>query len=232
MDNAADASERRKYVRVNERFAVRVRMITGKAQPPEVQAQDVSVGGVRVPIPNEVSVGTPLDLELRAQGLTLAISGQVAWIKPRGDTGNWDVGIRFLGPTPEETEYLKRLLARPAGPVHPAPHANRREFRRCKKKAPIDLRSVGSRMDTSTTEVTYDMGPGGVAFFAKERYNVGEEYALRLVIAEGEPPFEASAVVVHCDMVAAERFSVALKFHRVDEKDVARLKRFLFPEPA
>jgi len=68
VDHVPDISERRKYVRLNRKFTVRVRLLDAKAEAPVQEAQDVSVGGVRVLMPNEVSVGATLNLELRTKG--------------------------------------------------------------------------------------------------------------------------------------------------------------------
>ena len=111
-----DMKERRRYVRINESIRISYRIVQGSLKT-DSQCIDISEGGIRLPVFQEMEVGTILELRVHISEFShpLFLIGKVVWIrkKPVGEF-RFVAGIRFLRARPLRdrrviTTFIKQL---------------------------------------------------------------------------------------------------------------------------
>lgn len=91
--------ERRKRIRFIERNHVTIRCASPGNDGHRTKAEtfDISTGGARIIAKDRYDVGTLLRirLELGRTGQSLTVDGDVKWIRPREDSGLFEMGVEF-----------------------------------------------------------------------------------------------------------------------------------------
>jgi c-di-GMP-binding flagellar brake protein YcgR len=92
--------ERRKRIRFIERNRATIRCASLGIDGHRTKAEtcDISTGGARLIVQDRFDVGTVLRirLELGRTGQSLTVDGAVKWIRSRGDSGSFEMGVEFL----------------------------------------------------------------------------------------------------------------------------------------
>jgi hypothetical protein len=89
----------------------------------QLEALNLSLGGLFVKADEAPPLGTPISLELGAGGRYLGFAeGEVAWVRTRGDRG---FGVRFTQLKPNAQALVEHLVAR-GGTGETKPHQRRR----------------------------------------------------------------------------------------------------------
>jgi c-di-GMP-binding flagellar brake protein YcgR len=92
--------ERRKYVRLGASVKIRYTILPSGSTAPETYSKDLSLGGIRIEIRDQIQPKTMLDLELMLPNEEewLKTKGEVVWqeqVIKKGKVLN-ETGIRFL----------------------------------------------------------------------------------------------------------------------------------------
>lgn len=110
-----DEIDRRRFLRIKFPFTIHL-YPAGKA-PISAYAENISAGGVRVTIREELPVSSLIDLEVYVKLKPVACKGKIIWINKRESEfleGEifFDVGLKFQGLKPEEEEAFRERLDR------------------------------------------------------------------------------------------------------------------------
>ena len=94
------AEERRKYIRVQAPITVTYNLSGKEIATQKTVSKDFSEGGIRIPVYEELKVGTPLKLHIEIPFDTIPVfaEGQVVWIKASGTKEGreiYDAGVKF-----------------------------------------------------------------------------------------------------------------------------------------
>ena len=105
-------SERRRFPRIPEAFTVKYR-VSGElvATWCEVATQNVSAGGVRFRVPESLSPGATIALQLALPGVPqpIQVKGQVVWNRMQA-SGVTEVGVEFLDVSERDQRLIDRLV--------------------------------------------------------------------------------------------------------------------------
>ena len=109
--------ERRQYVRLDSRLQVEYTVVPA-AQPLNAATKDVSVGGMRVEVTEQLEPGTQLAMTLTVPGgqrvpLTVEVVSsdhhKLSTVRPRARTH--EVGIRIVRIEPKDREILRQYVS-------------------------------------------------------------------------------------------------------------------------
>ncbi len=109
-----DGINRRRFIRVKYPFTVHI-YLPGES-PISTYTEDISVGGVRVTIKQEIPEAALVDLELYLRIDPIICKGKVSWIKTREskfleDTIIHDVGVQFSKVKAGDKKDIKKQVA-------------------------------------------------------------------------------------------------------------------------
>lgn len=105
--------ERRRSPRVEAALALHYEVVGSSARGTVPQTRtDISVGGLRIPLAQQLEPGTGLKLELILPDTPAAIQakGTVVWSERFDDEGPYDTGLCFTEIDLVEQETLSRLI--------------------------------------------------------------------------------------------------------------------------
>ena len=104
---ALAAGERRRHLRVAARHAVTL-SASGRAE--RAQTRDISEGGLRVHLKEQVPLGSPVSLVIRPLGgHAFGLRGQVVRVEAAARGGGYDIGVRLLSSRSRGALALRRL---------------------------------------------------------------------------------------------------------------------------
>jgi PilZ domain-containing protein len=109
---------RRKYRRI--RATIHCRQAGVDFFAPHIEPVDISFGGLRIYSDDEFAVGAHVRLDIFFPGAApVMFTAEVMWIQaaPRGAPGLFDVGLAFVGLTPDALNALQPLLEPEAEPA-------------------------------------------------------------------------------------------------------------------
>ena len=106
------SSERRRFPRIPETVTVKYR-VSGELASTwcEVATQNVSAGGVRFRVPEQLGPGTTVALQIKLPGLAqpLHVKSQVAWSQLQA-SGVTEVGVEFLDLKEHDQRMIDQLV--------------------------------------------------------------------------------------------------------------------------
>lgn len=110
-----DKIDRRRFLRIKFPFTMHLYR-TGKP-PISAYTEDISVGGIKVTVHQELEVSSIVDLEVYVKLRPIVCKGKVIWINRRESEfleGEifFDIGMEFQGLKPEEEDAIKERLDR------------------------------------------------------------------------------------------------------------------------
>ena len=110
-----DKIDRRRFLRIKFPFTMHL-YPTGES-PISAYAEDISTGGVRVTVHQELDISSLVDLEIYVKLRPVVCKGKVIWINRRESEfleGEifFDIGIEFQGIKAEGVEAIKERLDR------------------------------------------------------------------------------------------------------------------------
>lgn len=110
-----DEINRRRFIRV--KFPFTIHLYPLGSPPISAYTEDVSAGGAKVTIHEELELSTLIDLEVYIKIKPLTCKGRVVWINKREseyfeEESFYDIGIEFQGLSPEEKVVIKETLDR------------------------------------------------------------------------------------------------------------------------
>ena len=105
-------SERRRFPRIPETVTVKYR-VSGELASTwcEVATQNVSAGGVRFRVPEQLGPGATVTLQIKLPGMAqpLDVKGQVAWSQLQA-SGVTEVGVEFLDLKERDQRMIDQLV--------------------------------------------------------------------------------------------------------------------------
>lgn len=106
-------AEKRRFVRAN--FPCKIIIHTPKENTITTKTENISAGGVRVIISEELAISSMVDLELFVNNKTISCKGRVVWMVPNKnlspeETNIYDTGIEFYQISPKDREAIKQLV--------------------------------------------------------------------------------------------------------------------------
>ncbi len=110
-----DKIDRRRFLRIKFPFTIHLYPIG--EQPISAYAEDISTGGVKVTIHQDLKVSSLVGLEIYVKLRPVVCEGKITWINRRESDfleGEifFDTGIEFQGLKPEGEEAIKERLDR------------------------------------------------------------------------------------------------------------------------
>lgn len=103
--------KQRQYLRVGKSLQISYRVskqLLGSAS----RSTDISPGGIRMPIHQQLQPGTILELQISSPEIEKPIIaiGEIVWLKPKRESGYpFETGIKFIKITPIHKEILARI---------------------------------------------------------------------------------------------------------------------------
>ncbi|MGC8627411.1 MAG: flagellar brake protein [Acidimicrobiales bacterium] len=147
---------------------------------------DFSLGGLRVPVPCSLEVGSEvrLQVELGANG-TVVVDGSVRHC--HSTCGQAVLGVQFVGLDPRTEQRLSYLVG----------SHQRRLLPRVKAAVPVDYGPEGGKRRGEA--LASELSPGDVSFVARDAYALGERLGLQLRVSRQE--FSFGATVLRSELV-------------------------------
>lgn len=115
--------ERREYIRLGEYLKVAYKILDSKNAQSGSLVEDISGGGIRLPVKNRLWPGAVLELEITLPGVNEPVkaSGEVVWFQVRNDADYpFVVGIKFINIDPFERgkilNYIRKRIEEKSGP--------------------------------------------------------------------------------------------------------------------
>ncbi|MBN3040240.1 MAG: PilZ domain-containing protein [Candidatus Omnitrophica bacterium] len=108
-----DSINRRRFIRI--KFPFTIHLYIPEMMAISAYTEDISEGGVKVTIKEELKVSTETELEIYIQQEPINCRGKVIWVKQRDskfveDEVFFDTGIEFKNITDSEIESIKHHL--------------------------------------------------------------------------------------------------------------------------
>jgi len=147
---------------------------------------DCSLGGLRVPVPCSLDVGSEVRLEVElGASVTIVVDGAVRHCHSAG--GQAVLGVQFARLDPRTEQRLSHFVG----------SHQRRLLPRVKAAVPVDYGPEGARRRREA--VASELSPGDVSFVAREVYSLGERLGLQLRVRRQE--FSFGATVLRSELV-------------------------------
>ncbi len=103
-------AERRRYVRVNKSLLVTYIPIDAARKPSQSVIKNISGGGIKLPLKEELAAGAllRLELELLKEEKRLQLEARVVWVRPNPENRKfpYEGGIEFINITQAERTML------------------------------------------------------------------------------------------------------------------------------
>ena len=89
-------------------------LVTGTARAQlAVRCQDLSLGGALLVVTMALAEGATHDFRLDLEDEALVVRGEVRRCRQQSDGAGYEVGVRFVGMSPEDQARLQSYLERP-----------------------------------------------------------------------------------------------------------------------
>jgi c-di-GMP-binding flagellar brake protein YcgR len=104
--------ERRKFIRLDSELNVNYNPIDNASEKKETISKDVSIGGIRVGLPDKISPGTRIRMEISLPNEMekIAIVGEVIWQLVQKPGGTIETGIKYIEMNPHDRNKLTNYL--------------------------------------------------------------------------------------------------------------------------
>ncbi len=113
--------EKRKFPRLNLVVKVKYQVLKGYRGDKGAQSKYISVGGIRLTVPEKVDVDDllRLTLSLASEDSPITVIGKVIWVEVfsvdiNSDYKAYDCGIEFVDISPQDQEHISRYLLVPS----------------------------------------------------------------------------------------------------------------------
>ncbi len=179
-------------------------------------------GGCIITTPTPLPVGTPLELDMfpLKVGYLLKLAGEVSWADLPEDTPEPGMGVTFADLTMDQKRMIFQVLD----------HTVRRGIldNRCFPRFDTELGLELTYQGHHWKAVTGDLSLGGMYVVSPRFVDVGNSFAFRVTLSDGE---EIAGVgeVVHCRPTGAagKPPGFGVRFLALDPGDVRRLQKYL-----
>ncbi len=101
--------DRRRYVRISENLEVGYKVLQGFSKS-RSGSIDISRGGIRLPVDQDLAVGTVLDLDIRSISPPISLRAVVRVVWANACGSGVEVGLRFIHMDPKDYNTFKDII--------------------------------------------------------------------------------------------------------------------------
>ncbi len=214
--------EKRRFVRVRKDARVRYRLISEGKQRDDLEAKNISGGGLMLQLNEELPIRSKLMLQVTVPSspVPLLTMGRVVWVKRGEERGIYNTGISFYKMRGAEQKEIIDYIGS-GEEVGEGERIEKRRYVRLKEQCFIKFKVLPKRfLGKKEVALTKDISAAGILFSANRLIPIGTLLEVEIGIKGLSRSVKAAGRVVRVEeAVANKSYDIGFAFTRINDRD-------------